>query len=119
MRPDSLQALPLKLKKRACALVEPKQATAAITIELEPSQLAADVQAADIIGGDRRDNKDNKETPAPELDQAAEEGVSFEDFEAVASVRYRACLSNPAKHPLVDSDSSMYKKVSDLQLWEV
>ncbi|KAF2633142.1 hypothetical protein BU25DRAFT_405083 [Macroventuria anomochaeta] len=48
-----------------------------------------------------------------------EEGISWEDFQAVVSVRYRGCFGDLANHPLVASDSFFNWKVDNIALFEV
>lgn len=107
--------------KRTRVEPEPEPRAAA---PIKASQFAAEIQAEDITGegGDHEDAEiadSGDPCPEDEVVEVADDGVSWDDFEAVASVRYRACLGDIAKHPLVASDSYMGQKVSSMDLWEL
>lgn len=117
-------------KKRARVEPEPLEAA-------EASQFAAEAQTGDIVFGeeviagqgveDEDNDLEESVDPCPEDEEAVaavagavgNEGVSWEDFEAVARVRYRACLGDLARHPLVASDSFMGVKVEEMVLLDV
>lgn len=61
----------------------------------------------------------DEEAVAAVAGAVSNEGVSWEDLEAVASARYCDCLGDLARHPLVASDSFMGDKVREMVLLDV